>query len=275
MGCSARRLRAPSSARYLFTCTSNAAELQHPRQVWHTSFQLTEHIFTTPRLFWLCKIKKRCSNQPNGVTASRIYPMLNGSLVATWFALVLASLSSSASPPPPSAASGLFAALCCPGTSSGFWTAACCLLFFLAITSVLAIRFGQVCTSFEGSMSTLSFLLGPENVLYLLQWRQQSIWRRAGTLGGSEVKDTMGSEASLRRRASMQRRSGSEAVRRHVCWGQTYLSLFLLASKNTILRQPLFVYLLYCMALLDVSLLSQGYVLHCYEQHLKVIFHAS
>uniref|UniRef100_A0A3Q2P673 Max dimerization protein 3 n=1 Tax=Fundulus heteroclitus TaxID=8078 RepID=A0A3Q2P673_FUNHE len=46
----------------------------------------------------------------------------------------------------------------------------------------------------------LSFLLGPQNLLYLLQSRQQSIWRRTGTLGGSEVKDTTGREASLPKR---------------------------------------------------------------------------
>lgn len=124
--------------------------------------------------------------------------------LATWFALVLASLSNPASPPPPPPAASpgeteLFGAGCCPGTSS-FWPTPCCLLFFLAITVVFAGRFGQVCTSFNVSTSTLSFLLGPQNVLYLLQSRQQSIWRRTGTLGGSEVKDTTGKKASLSNR---------------------------------------------------------------------------
>lgn len=83
---------------------------------------------------------------------------------------MVASLSSPASPPPPPAASpgetGLFGAVCCPGTSS-FWATPCCLLFFLAITTVFVKRFGQVCTSFGYFKSTLSFLLRPQNVLYL------------------------------------------------------------------------------------------------------------
>lgn len=122
--------------------------------------------------------------------ASLFLKTATGLLLAnpTWFALVVGSLSSPASPPPPPAASpgetGLFGTVCCPGTSS-FWATPCCLLFFLAITAVFIIRFGQVCTSFGDFENTLSFLLGPQNVLYLLQSRQQSIWRRTGTLKSS------------------------------------------------------------------------------------------
>lgn len=88
-----------------------------------------------------------------------------GLLLATWFALVVASLSSPASPPPPPAASpgetGLFGTVCCPVIIS-FWAIPCCLLFFLAITTAFIIRFGQVCTSFSDFTSTLSFLLRPQ-----------------------------------------------------------------------------------------------------------------
>lgn len=115
-------------------------------------------------------------------------------------------------------------------------------------TSVLAIRFAQVCTSFEGSTSTLSFLLGPENVLYLLQWRQQSIWRRTGTLGGSEVKETRGNEASLRveerRHRVVQEVKPSAAM--FVEGKSTFRVFFYFRWKFFILRQLLFVYLLVC-----------------------------
>lgn len=139
-----------------------------------------------------------------GVLAQRLARMpleaATRSLLATWFALVVGSPSSPASPPPPPAASpgetGLFGAGCCPATVS-FWAAPCCLLFFLAITTVFMIRFGQVCTSFSDFTSTLSLLLGPQNVLYLLQSRQQSIWRRTDTLRSSQVKESAGNTASL------------------------------------------------------------------------------